>query len=323
MSKTILVTGAAGFIGSHLCEALLKLNYTVIGIDNFDSFYSRSEKESNLVVCRQTSSFIFLEGNAGDLQLLNKVKQQPEAVVHLAAKAGVQPSLKNPLAYIETNIGVTNVLLEWMRSREINKFVFASSSSVYGNNAKIPFDESDPVDEPISPYAFTKRSCEIMNYTYHSLYGFDIINLRFFTVYGERQRPDLAIRKFVHNVFAGKPITMYGDGNSARDYTYYSDTVSGIISAIKYICERKSVWEILNLGNNTPVSLRELVNTIAEVTQVQPKVIYEDVKLGDVNITYANIEKGGSLLNYQPKVNLTTGISRFVEWYKQIYVNLL
>jgi UDP-glucuronate 4-epimerase len=323
MSKTILVTGAAGFIGSHLCEALLQHGYKVVGIDNFDSFYSREEKESNLRISRLSSHFSFFEGSAGDVELLNKIKPEPDIVVHLAAKAGVQPSLKNPQAYVETNIGVSIALLEWMHSRKIKKFVFASSSSVYGNNSKIPFDERDAVDQPISPYAFSKRSCEIMNFTYHSLFGFDIINLRFFTVYGERQRPDLAIRKFVHNILAGKPITIYGDGSSARDYTYYSDTVSGIISAINYIIDHEVVWEIVNLGNSSPVPLRELVNMIAEVTQEQPEFIYEDMKPGDVNITYADIEKGGRLLDYFPKVDLRTGISNFVEWYKQIYSEAL
>jgi UDP-glucuronate 4-epimerase len=323
MSKTILVTGAAGFIGSHLCEALLQLGYEVVGIDNFDSFYSRDEKESNLRISRLSSHFRFFEGSAGDIETLNKIDQNPDIVVHLAAKAGVQPSLRSPQAYVETNIGVTIALLEWMRSRQIKKFIFASSSSVYGNNSKIPFVESDVVNEPISPYAFSKRSCEIMNYTYHSLFGFDIINLRFFTVYGERQRPDLAIRKFVHNILAGKPITMYGDGSSARDYTYYSDTVNGILAAINFIMHHEGVWEIVNLGNSSPVPLRELVKTIAEVTQERPKFIYEAMKPGDVNITYADIEKGGRLLNYHPKVDLRTGISKFVEWYKQIYVEVL
>jgi UDP-glucuronate 4-epimerase len=323
MSKTILVTGAAGFIGSHLCEALLQLGYKVVGIDNFDSFYSRDEKENNLRVSKLSSHFSFFEGSAGDIDSLNKIVPEPDIVVHLAAKAGVQPSLKSPQAYVETNIGVTIALLEWMRSRQIKKFIFASSSSVYGNNSKIPFDESDAVNEPISPYAFSKRSCEIMNYTYHSLFGFDIINLRFFTVYGERQRPDLAIRKFVHNILAGTPITMYGDGSSARDYTYYSDTVNGILSGINYIIDHERVWEIVNLGNSSPVPLRELVNMIAEVTQEQPIFIYEDMKPGDVNITYADIEKGGRLLDYHPKVDLRTGISKFVEWYKQIYVEAL
>jgi nucleoside-diphosphate-sugar epimerase len=319
MSKTILVTGAAGFIGSHLCEALLRSNHKVIGVDNFDPFYSRQEKESNLSHSKKSSNFLFLEGNAGDTQLLNRIPEKIDIVVHLAAKAGVQPSLKNAPGYIDTNIGVTNALLEWMREKTIPKFVFASSSSVYGNNAKIPFEEKDPVNEPISPYAFTKRSCEIMNYTYHSLYGFDIINLRFFTVYGERQRPDLAIRKFVHNIYAGKPITVYGDGKTARDYTYYADTVNGVMSAINYVCNHSKVWDIINLGNNNPVSLIDLIDSIASATGIDPILVYEEMKPGDVNITYANIEKGKQILDYQPQVSLQTGIRNFVKWYKQVF----
>jgi UDP-glucuronate 4-epimerase len=316
MSKTILVTGAAGFIGSHLCEALLRLNHTVIGIDNFDPFYPREEKEINLNNCRQSNKFRFLEGNAGDTLLLNSIREKIDVIVHLAAKAGVQPSLKNAPAYIETNIGVTNALLEWMKQKKMHKLVFASSSSVYGNNTKIPFEEKDAVNEPISPYAFTKRSCEIMNYTYHSLYGFDIVNLRFFTVYGERQRPDLAIRKFVHNIYSGKPITVYGDGKSARDYTYYSDTVDGVVAAIDYVINHANVWEIVNLGNNSPVQLIDLINTISLVTGIEPRLVYEEMKPGDVNITYASIEKATRMLGYNPETNLKDGLRNFIEWYR-------
>lgn len=318
MPKTILVTGAAGFIGSHLCEALLRSDHKVVGIDNFDLFYSRREKEVNLHISKQDPNFLFIEGNAGDVQLLNRIPEKVDVVVHLAAKAGVLPSLNNAPGYIEANIGVTNSILEWMREKAINKLVFASSSSVYGNNTKIPFEEKDIVNEPISPYAFTKRSCEIMNYTYHSLYGFDIINLRFFTVYGERQRPDLAIRKFVDRIYSGKPITVYGDGRTARDYTYYSDTVSGIVSAVNYVCTHSKVWDIINLGNNNPVKLIDLIHSIASATGIEPLLGYEQMKPGDVNITYANIDRGKQILNYHPKVPLQTGIENFVRWYKQV-----
>ena len=165
------------------------------------------------------------------------------------------------------------------------------------------------------------RSCELMNYTYHSLYGFNIMNLRFFTVYGERQRPDLAIRKFVHNIYSGKPITVYGDGRSARDYTYYSDTVNGVVAAIDHVCNHSNVWDIINLGNNSPVYLIDLINTIASVTGMDPVLVYEDMKPGDVNITYANIERGKEILNYQPKTSLREGIENFVDWYKQVYAD--
>lgn len=319
MEKTILVTGAAGFIGSHLCEALLALDYKVYGIDNFDHFYNRSEKERNIDSCLKSSKFVFIEGDAGDIELLNGIAVKIDIVVHLAAKAGVLPSLKDPIAYIRNNIAVTNIILEWMHHRHLKKLVFASSSSVYGNNALIPFSEDDPVNGPISPYAFTKRSCELMNYTYHNLYGFDVVNLRFFTVYGERQRPDLAIRKFVNNIFNDKPITIYGDGSTARDYTYFADTVNGIISAIHYLDKHEKVWEIINLGNHTPVKLIDLVNAIGEVVGKQPKLIYEDFKPGDVNITYANIDKAKAILGYNPETGLKEGLQNFVDWYQRHY----
>lgn len=314
----IFVTGAAGFIGSHLCEALLRLGHTVIGIDNFDPFYSDDIKRKNIESFQGNPEFHFIKGDAGDRNLLDDISHPVDVVVHLAAKAGVQPSLKDPMNYIKTNIAVTNTLLEWMKNKGIKKMVFASSSSVYGNNAKIPFEEKDGVNEPISPYAFSKRSCELMNYTYHTLYGFDIINLRFFTVYGERQRPDLAIHKFVRSIFDGRPITIYGDGKTARDYTYWSDTVAGVIAAIKYLQQHQDVWDTFNLGNHHPVYLLDLVQTISNAAGRQPVLVYENMKPGDVNITYANIDKAGEVLGYHPKVNLETGVRNFVKWYKEV-----
>lgn len=317
MKQSIVVTGAAGFIGSHLCEALLSAGHTVTGIDNFDLFYDRSVKEQNLSVSLQHPNFSFIEGDAGNKKILESISMMVDTVVHLAAKAGVQPSLNNAAGYIHSNIQVTNVLLEWMKEKGIKKLVFASSSSVYGNNAKVPFEEEDMVAEPISPYAFTKRSCELMNYTYHHLYKLDVINLRFFTVYGERQRPDLAIHKFVKLLQEGRAITLYGDGKSSRDYTYYADTVKGIVSAIQYISGHSGVFETINLGNNKPVYLIDLINTIADVMQIQPTIIYEEMKPGDVNITYANINKANQLLGYAPSTSVRTGIENFIAWYKE------
>ena len=314
----IFVTGAAGFIGSHLCEALLHLGHAVVGIDNFDPFYSVDIKHRNLEAIKNHPNFHLIKGDAGDKDLLNTIEHNVDMVVHLAAKAGVQPSLKNPMNYIQTNIEVTNTLLEWMKQNSIKKFVFASSSSVYGNNSKIPFEEKDGVNEPISPYAFSKRSCELMNYTYHSLYGIDMINLRFFTVYGERQRPDLAIHKFVRSIFEGRPITIYGDGKTARDYTYWSDTIAGVVAAVHHLQQHQNVWDTFNLGNHHPVYLIDLVQTISKVAGKEPILVYEDMKPGDVNITYANIDRAGQVLGYYPKVDLETGITNFVRWYKEL-----
>jgi UDP-glucuronate 4-epimerase len=317
MSKIVLVTGAAGFIGSHLCEQLIQSGYHVYGIDNFDSFYSRSIKEKNLSGIRNHPLFDFIEGDAGDQNVLNQFKNLPEIVIHLAAKAGVQPSLKNPGDYITTNILLTNNLLEWMKIKEIKKFIFASSSSVYGNTPVIPFVEIQQADFPFSPYAFTKRSCELMNYTYHDVYGLDIINLRFFTVYGERQRPDLAIYKFVNKIWNNEPIQIYGDGETSRDYTYWQDTVNGIQGAIEYITNHTKVFETINLGNHVPVKLRDLVNEIGIAMKIDPKIIYETKKPGDVDITCADITKAQNLLNYYPQTSLQKGLDLFFKWFKK------
>lgn len=320
MKQSILVTGAAGFIGSHLCEALLEEGYKVTGIDNFDPFYDIEIKKKNLETSLLHNDFRFINGDAGDKKILESISGSVDTVVHLAAKAGVQPSLIDPEGYIHSNISVTNVLLEWMRKKGIKKFVFASSSSVYGNAANIPFNENDTAAEPISPYAFSKRSCELMNYTYHSLYQMDVINLRFFTVYGERQRPDLAIHKFVKLILAGKPISLFGDGTTSRDYTYYGDTLNGIIAAIRYVSQEKGLYEIINLGNNTPVYLSELIEVIGASLKIKPLIQYEGMKQGDVNITYANIDKASNLLGYNPRVDLSSGIANFIQWYKKTYL---
>lgn len=317
MSKCIVVTGAAGFIGSHLCEKLLSEGYRVIGIDNFDTFYPKEYKLKNIAQSERFSSFAFIDGDAGSSMLLEGIKEQVDIVIHLAAKAGVQPSLNDPQSYIQSNIGVTNVLLNWMKQREIKKMIFASSSSVYGNTLQTPFTETQNTDTPFSPYAFTKKACEVMNYTYHSLYDMDVVNLRFFTVYGERQRPDLAIHKFVAAVFNGKPIYMYGDGSSARDYTYYSDTVNGIVSALKYIEAHEKVYEIVNLGNSNPISLKTLISTISEVADIKPRIIQDTEKPGDVAITYASIQRAKQLFGYEPEIDFETGIKNFVAWYKE------
>ncbi|GAA4830475.1 GDP-mannose 4,6-dehydratase [Algivirga pacifica] len=313
----ILLTGTAGFIGSHLSEKLLEEGYSVIGLDNFDPFYDRKIKERNLSHFIDHPNFTFQEIDFCDMTALQTIPEF-DMVIHLAAKAGVRPSIENPGSYIQTNIQGTNNILELMRQRKVHKMVFASSSSVYGNNTKIPFTETDEVNGPISPYAFSKRSCELMNYTYHSLYNMDILNLRFFTVYGPRQRPDLAIHKFVRKIQNGEGIQMFGDGSSARDYTFIHDTIDGIFRALKYVENHQNVYEIINLGNHTPVKLSELINTIDQVTEQEMVIEQLPMQAGDVNITYANIDKAQELLGYMPKTSIHDGLKKFVEWYDEV-----
>jgi nucleoside-diphosphate-sugar epimerase len=314
---TIFVTGVAGFIGSNLVLRLLQEGHSVIGVDNFDTFYDKALKVKNLASFMKHEKFQFIDADLSEEHTYKSFPSQIDAVVHLAAKAGVLPSLKNPSSYIQNNILGTNLLLEWMRSIECSKLVFASSSSVYGNNKTIPFSETDAVNEPISPYAFTKRACELMNYNYHHLYHFDIINLRFFTVYGPAQRPDLAINKFFNLIKTGKPIEMYGDGSTARDYTFVEDTVSGIIGALHYVFANEKVYEIVNLGNHTPVSLKTLIETIYEIQQTPPNIVQRPMQPGDVDITFANIEKAKKLFNYYPSTALKEGLIKFKEWHDE------
>lgn len=313
----VLLTGCAGFIGSHLTERLLADGHTVTGIDNFDDFYPREAKEANLRLLLPHPNFHFAELDLVDTSAVMALDIKADVVIHLAAKAGVLPSLKAPVDYINTNIKATNNLLEWMRAKGIKKMLFASSSSVYGNNKKIPFAETDSVDEQISPYAFTKRSCELMNYSYHHLYGFDILNLRLFTVYGPRQRPDLAIHKFVKMIKAGQPITMYGDGSTARDYTFVADTVDGFIKALSYIMTHDKVYNIVNLGNNGPIKLSVLIDSIYDAMGERPNVVQMPMQPGDVDITYADISKAQKMFGYQPSTTLQEGLRQFINWYNE------
>jgi nucleoside-diphosphate-sugar epimerase len=310
----ILVTGCAGFIGSHVCALLLDKGFCVIGVDNFDPFYSRTAKEQNLAKFNTHPAFRFYEIDI--TSGLDAIKETDiKAVIHLAAKAGVRPSIDDPAGYMNVNIVGTQKIHEFMQAGGIDKLVFASSSSVYGNNKKMPFNEDDNVDNPISPYAFTKKSCELMNYTFHHLYNIDIINLRFFTVYGPGQRPDLAIHKFVERISNGQPLILFGDGETARDYTYIDDTVSGIFSALEYCLQNTGLYTIVNLGNNKPVKLTELVDIIYAETGKEKNIVYEAMQAGDVDITYADITKAGNLLGYKPSTDLRKGIKNFIAWY--------
>lgn len=311
---TILVTGCAGFIGSHVCTLLLNKGFSVIGVDNFDPFYSRTAKELNLAKFKTHPAFNFYELDI--TTGLNAIEATNiHAVIHLAAKAGVRPSIEDPAGYLNVNIVGTQKVHEFMKARAIDKLIFASSSSVYGNNKKIPFNEEDNVDYPISPYAFTKKACELMNYTFHHLYHIDIINLRFFTVYGPGQRPDLAIYKFVERITKGQPLVLFGNGETARDYTYIDDTVSGIFSALEYCLSNTGVYTTVNLGNNKPVILNELVDIIYAAMGKEKNISYEAMQAGDVDITFADITKAGNLLNYKPATGLRPGIKKFIDWY--------
>lgn len=311
---TILVTGCAGFIGSHVCTGLLNKGFRVIGVDNFDPFYDRSVKEANLARFNTHPAFSFyeLDITAG----LDAVEPgNIQVIIHLAAKAGVRPSIEDPAGYLHVNIVGTQKVHEFMLARKIGKLIFASSSSVYGNNKKIPFSEEDNVDNPISPYAFTKKAGELMNYTFHHLYNIDVINLRFFTVYGPGQRPDLAIHQFIKKITRDQPLVLFGDGQTARDYTYIDDTVSGIFNALEYCMKNTGVYTTVNLGNNKPVKLNELVDIIYAAMGKEKNVVFQAMQPGDVDITFADITKAGALFNYRPATGMEAGIRKFIAWF--------
>jgi len=318
MSKTakqILVTGAAGFIGSHLCEKLVARGCCVIGLDNFDAFYGRAIKEANLAKLNDSEKFTLVEGdirNGGCLAGIcanNKI----DSIVHLAAKAGVRPSIEDPPAYQDVNINGTGVMLETARKHNIKKFIFASSSSVYGNNSKIPFAETDNVDYPISPYAATKKAGELLCHTYHHLYGIDMLCLRFFTVYGPRQRPDLAIHKFARLIEAGESIPVFGDGSMARDFTYIDDIIQGVTAAL----ENCRGYKIYNLGQSHPYRLDELIAELEAVLGKKARIDRQPVPPGDVCRTWADISKAKEELGYDPQTDFRTGLENFVSWLKK------
>ena len=312
MNNVVFVSGAAGFIGSNMVERLLKKNVKVIGLDNFDNFYNRSIKEDNIKSAVSDDNYQFIEGDIRDKDLLNKIFQanQVKLVIHLAAKAGVRPSMKNPEEYYSVNVEGTLNILESMKANDIKKMIFASSSSVYGNNDKIPFSEMDNVDFPISPYAATKKAGELMCHTYHSLYDIDVFCLRFFTVYGRRQRPDLAIHKFTNLILNDKPIDLYGEGESSRDYTYIDDILDGIESAI----DNLRGYQIINLGESSPITLKNMITVIEEALNKESIKNYLPMQPGDVSRTYADIAKAKELLNYYPKTLYKDGIKEFIKW---------
>jgi UDP-glucuronate 4-epimerase len=312
----ILVTGAAGFIGSHSCQRLLGEGHDVVGVDNFDPFYARSAKEANLSQAKTSPRFEFVEADLAEEPAVAAVFERGpfDVVLHLAAKAGVRPSIQDPVGYYRANIMATlYLLLRMIRQKPLPKLVFASSSSVYGNAPQTPFSETDPVDHPISPYAATKKAGELLCHTYHHLYGMDVFCLRFFTVYGPRQRPDLAIHKFARLVLAGEPIEVFGEGGTSRDYTYIDDIVQGVVRSVQH-CQG---YEIINLGGDHPVTLREMVDTVAAACGRKPVIKSLPMQMGDVERTYADIGKARRLLGYEPSTDFAQGVKSFVEWLRK------
>lgn len=309
----ILVTGAAGFIGSHLCERLLRDNTSVIGIDNFDSFYDPNIKRKNIRGFQDNPNFKLYEISITNIPDLEKVfaRHQFSHIIHLAAKAGVRPSIAQPYAYKRTNIDGTLNLLEMARQHDIKRFILASSSSVYGNNKKVPYQEDDNVDFPISPYAATKKACELIAFTYHHLFDIHVHALRFFTVYGPRQRPEMAIHKFTSLIDDGEPIELYGYGKPKRDFTYIDDILQGIMSSI----EKINGYEVINLGESATISTAELVQIIEQKLNKKAQIKQMEMQPGDVDITYADISKAKAILDYVPKTSIDEGIGKFVEWY--------
>ncbi|QDU70421.1 GDP-mannose 4,6-dehydratase [Mucisphaera calidilacus] len=323
---TILVTGAAGFIGSHLVDNLLAEGHTVLGIDNFNTFYDPATKRANLAPALNNPRFTLSEIDIRERQAVHGLfeHEQPAVVIHLAAMAGVRPSIESPSLYTAVNLdGTVNLLDAAAEMNDKPRFVFASSSSVYGNNKKVPFAEHDPVDRPISPYAATKRAGELIAHTYAHLHQLPVVALRFFTVFGPRQRPDLAIAKFLKLVADEQPIPVFGDGSTSRDYTYIDDIVAGVIAAARYCGSDTHTtqqaadtpdtaprFDIFNLGGSDPVSLTQMIETVGQVVGKQPIIDRKPMQPGDVNRTSADITKSRTKLGYQPTTSLLEGITR-------------
>lgn len=309
--KRILITGGAGFIGSNLAKKLLEdENNKVICLDNFDPFYSPRQKELNVAGLKTNERFNFIEGSIRSMDDLNKAKGI-DVIVHLAAKTGVRPSIHEPGVYYDVNVKGTQTLLEFAKQQKIQQFVFGSSSSVYGINKNVPWKENENL-LPISPYASTKLSCEMLGHVYHHLYGMRFIALRFFTVYGPAQRPDLAIHKFFKSILNDKSIPVFGDGTTSRDYTFIDDIVKGIISAISYTA---SGYEIINLGNHKTIELHELIKMIESISGKKAVIEKLPEQPGDVSSTYADISKAKNLLSYDPQTTLKDGLKSFYKWY--------
>ena len=338
--KKFLVTGGAGFIGSHVVEKLLKQGHAVAVLDNFHEFYDHQVKMKNLseavrfhlipqsksrekditAFAKEITSenFQLHYGDIRDENLLQFIFEtfKPDMIIHLAALAGVRPSIANPLEYESVNVKGSMLLWEMCKKYGVKKFICASSSSVYGNNEKVPFSETDVVDFAISPYAATKKAGEVLGHVYHSLYGIDMFQLRFFTVYGPRQRPDLAIHKFTKLIEEGQAIPFFGDGNTGRDYTYIDDIIDGMMKSIDYLFDNTGVYEILNLGESQVITLNEMVEILEKELNLKAERNRLPMQPGDVNLTFADISKAKNLIGYNPSTKFADGIRKFIDWYR-------
>lgn len=312
--QKVLVTGAAGFIGSTLCEALTQRGDTVIGLDNFQPFYDPAIKRANLRALSTRPNFTFVEGDIRDERLLASLfaEHRFDAVIHLAAMAGVRPSIQDPMLYTDINLTGSMRLFEAMRAHGCKRMMFGSSSSVYGGSTEVPFREDQIADRPVSPYAATKRAGEVLAHAYHHLFGFTIACLRFFTVYGPRQRPEMAIHQFTRLIDQGKPVPFFGDGSSRRDYTYVDDIVDGIVRAL----DRAKGFAIYNLGGHKTTSLKELVELIESRLGKAAVLNRLPDQPGDVPITYADITRANADLGYAPRTPIEDGVTKFVAWYR-------
>lgn len=315
----ILLTGAAGFIGSHLAERLCARGETVVGLDNFDPFYARDVKNRNLAGLRDARGFTLVEGDLTAEADLDRAfdSARPELVVHLAALAGVRPSIAQPLRYGHVNVTGTQRILEACRARGVDRVVFASSSSVYGVGSEVPFREVDPCHQPASPYAATKRAGELLAFTAHHLHGTGVTCLRFFTVYGPRQRPDLAIHKFTRLIAGGAPIQLFGDGSTSRDYTWIDDILDGVVAAIDEQA-RDGGYHVYNLGGSETTTLMRLVELISKALGKKPVIDWQPEQPGDLRRTLADVTVAGRALKYVPKMHIDEGIPRFVEWWTAV-----
>tara|TARA_Y100000741_G_scaffold298667_1_gene239733 strand:- start:151 stop:1116 length:966 start_codon:yes stop_codon:yes gene_type:complete len=319
-NNNILVTGSAGFIGYHLCNSLLKDNFKILGLDNINEYYDTELKISRLDKLRKYENFFFEKIDIADRQSLSKAFNnfRPDIVVNLAAQAGVRYSIENPYSYIDSNIIGFQNLIELSRNNNIDHFIYASSSSVYGNNKKIPFSEGNKVDEPISLYGATKKSNELISYAYSHLYNLKTTGLRFFTVYGPWGRPDMSYFIFTNNIIKGNPIKVYNNGNMKRDFTYIDDIIMGIKSSI--LNNTNNLYQIYNLGNNKPEKLMHFVSLIEKSLNIKAKIKYETLQLGDVLDTCADISKSNAELDYNPSISIEEGIPLFIDWYKEFYL---